>query len=119
MIAFCKPRAVNSANTCLTKADFPPEVDGSIALISRGECQFGLKSALAGAAGADAAIIYDNIDEPALGGTLGAPPRPEGPYVPTAGITLAKGTALLDAIKAGTKVVADVNIKSIQENRTT
>ena len=92
---------------------------GSIALISRGTCQFGVKSALAGAAGADAAIIYDNIDEPSLGGTLGPPPRPEGPYVPTAGISLARGTALLDAINSGEKVVADVNVNSILENRTT
>lgn len=101
------------------KSDYPPEVSGNIALISRGSCQFGLKSALAGAAGADAAVIYDNIDEPKLSGTLGPDSRPEGPYVPTAAITLARGTALLDAIKGGATVNADLNVISIRENRTT
>lgn len=110
---------LRKAQTYNQQADFPPEVTGSVALISRGTCPFGQKSALAGAAGADAALIYDNIDEPALAGTLGAPPRPEGPYVPTAGITLAQGTALLAAINGGTAVTADVNIVSIMENRTT
>lgn len=77
-----------------------------------------MKSALAGAAGADAAIIYNNVEGP-LAGTLGAPPRPEGTYVPTAGLPLANGTALLNAINSGTAVTADVNINSIMENRTT
>ena len=103
----------------MIKADFPPEVSGAIALISRGTCEFGLKSALAGTAGADAAIIYDNVEEDTFAGTLGAPPRPEGDYVPTAGISLANGTALLNSINGGATVTADVNIKSIQENRTT
>ena len=92
---------------------------GSIALISRGTCEFGLKSALAGAAGASAAIIYNNVDEDTFAGTLGAPPRPEGEYVPTAGITLAKGTALLNQLNGGANLTADVNIISIRENRTT
>ncbi|KAL8710771.1 MAG: hypothetical protein Q9220_004789, partial [cf. Caloplaca sp. 1 TL-2023] len=107
------------ANLGCDAADYPATVAGKIALISRGTCQFGLKSALAGAAGADAAIIYDNIDEPSLAGTLGAPPRPEGPYVPTAGISLAKGTALKNALAGGAAVTADINVISIMENRTT
>ncbi|KAL9614334.1 MAG: hypothetical protein Q9167_001137 [Letrouitia subvulpina] len=107
------------ANLGCNASDYPPELSGNIALISRGSCQFGLKSALAGAAGADAAVIYDNIDEPKLSGTLGPDSRPEGPYVPTAGITLARGTALLDAIKGGATVNADINVNSIRENRTT
>lgn len=48
------------ANLGCEVSDYPPEVDGSIALISRGTCEFGLKSALAGAAGAAAAVIYNN-----------------------------------------------------------
>ncbi|KAL9596581.1 MAG: hypothetical protein Q9219_005708 [cf. Caloplaca sp. 3 TL-2023] len=107
------------ANLGCDAADYPASVAGKIALISRGTCPFGQKSALAGAAGADAAIIYDNIDEPSLAGTLGAPPRPEGPYVPTAGISLAKGTALRDSLAGGATVTADVNVVSIMENRTT
>ncbi len=91
---------------------------GAVALISRGTCEFGLKSALAGATGADAASIYNNVEGP-LAGTLGAPPRSEGDYVPTAGISLADGTALAAAIDGGAAVTPDVNIESIQENRTT
>lgn len=101
------------------QSDFPAEVKGKIALISRGTCQFGLKSSLAGVAGADAAVIYDNINETSLAGTLGAPPRPEGPYVPTIGISLVNGTALLAAINSGQTVIADIDVFSVAENRTT
>ncbi|KAL8832918.1 MAG: hypothetical protein Q9170_004665 [Blastenia crenularia] len=116
--AFFKP-LVAVANFGCDAIDYPASVAGSIALVSRGTCQFGLKSSLAGAAGADAAIIYDNIDEPSLAGTLGAPPRPEGPYVPTAGISLAKGTALKNLLAGGAIVTAEINVISIMENRTT
>ncbi|KAI4176358.1 MAG: hypothetical protein LQ343_001097 [Gyalolechia ehrenbergii] len=105
------------ANFGCEAADYP-DLAGKIALISRGSCQFGLKSALAGAAGADAAIIYNNIDEE-LAGTLGAPPRPEGAYVPTAGISLAAGTALKDSLAGGATVTADIDVVSVMENRTT
>lgn len=107
------------ANLGCNASDYPAEVKGKIALISRGTCQFGLKSSLAGVAGADAAVIYDNINETSLAGTLGAPPRPEGPYVPTVGISLANGTALLAAINSGQTVIADIDVFSIAENRTT
>ena len=59
------------------QSDYPAEVQGKIALISRGECQFGLKSALAGAAGAVGAVIYNNVPGQ-LAGTLGPDERPEG-----------------------------------------
>ncbi|KAL8870005.1 MAG: hypothetical protein Q9174_003847 [Haloplaca sp. 1 TL-2023] len=107
------------ANQGCEAADYPSSVAGKIALISRGTCEFGLKSALAGAAGATGAIIYNNVDEDSFAGTLGAPGRPEGEYVPTAGITLARGTALLDQLNGGANLTADVNIISIRENRTT
>lgn len=90
-----------------------------MALISRGSCEFGLKSALAGAAGAQGAVIFDNVEEPSLAGTLGAGSRPEGPLVPTAGISLARGTALAAAITGGAIINVDVDIVSIRENRTT
>ncbi|KAL8733536.1 MAG: hypothetical protein Q9181_003535 [Wetmoreana brouardii] len=106
------------ANLGCNASDYPA-LSGKIALISRGSCEFGLKSALAGAAGADAAIIYDNINETSFAGTLGAPPRPEGPYVPTAGISQVNGLALKNAIGGGATVTADVNIVSVMENRTT
>ncbi|KAI4187621.1 MAG: hypothetical protein L6R41_002688 [Letrouitia leprolyta] len=105
------------ANVGCDAADYP-DLTGKIALISRGTCQFGVKSALAGSAGADAAIIYNNVDGD-LAGTLGAPPRPEGEYVPTAGISLAAGTALKNQLAGGATVTADINVNSIVENRTT
>ena len=42
-------------------SDYPDAVADQIALISRGECEFGLKAALAGAAGAAGAIIYNEV----------------------------------------------------------
>ena len=100
------------------QSDYPSTAAGKIALISRGTCEFGLKSALAGAAGAAGAIIYNNIAGP-LSGTLGPPPRPEGEYVPTAGISLENGTALLAAITGGQTVTGVLNVESLIENRTT
>ncbi|KAH0026466.1 Zn-dependent exopeptidase, partial [Aureobasidium melanogenum] len=53
-------------------SDFPRNMTGQIALIKRGTCSFGDKSANAGKAGADAAIIYNN-EKGELSGTLGNP----------------------------------------------
>ena len=99
--------------------DFPAEVEGNIALISRGTCEFGLKSALAGAAGAAGAVIYNNAPGPVGGGTLGQPPRPEGPYVPTAGIAQENGTAIIDLLTAGSEVIGLLEVDTVTENRTT
>ena len=103
----------------VNQTDYPAALTGKVALISRGTCPFGLKSALAGAAGAVGAVIYNNV-EGALSGTLGAPPpRPEGPYVPTVGVPLANGTALVTAITGGQTIIGDLSVRSITENRTT
>lgn len=88
-------------------------------MISRGICEFGQKSALAGNAGAAGAVIYNNAAGPVGGGTLGQPPRPEGPYVPTASIAQENGTAIVDAILAGTQVIGQLEINAVTENRTT
>ncbi|KAK5164404.1 uncharacterized protein LTR77_010100 [Saxophila tyrrhenica] len=82
-------------------SDYPDEVDGAIALISRGECEFGLKTALAGGAGAVAAIIYNNEQGLIGGGTLGPPPRPEGEYVPVVGVARRTGNQILNALEDG------------------
>lgn len=103
----------------MNQSDYPAAVAGKIALISRGTCPFGVKSALAGGAGAAGAVIYNNVEGPALSGTLGAPPRPEGPYVPTVGISLANGTALVTAITGGQTIIGDLSVRSTSENRTT
>ncbi|EOD48067.1 Peptidase M28 [Neofusicoccum parvum] len=98
-------------------ADYPAEVAGNIALISRGSCEFGLKAAYAGAAGAAGAVIYNNING-SLSGTLGAPNRTEGAYPPTAAISLANGQAILALIEAG-ETVGNLNVNSIIEDRVT
>lgn len=64
-------------------------------------------------------MIYDNVDEASLAGTLGAEERPEGPLIPTAGITLANGTALKNQLTGNTTLIADINVISIRENRAT
>lgn len=97
--------------------DFPAEVAGAIALISRGSCEFGLKAAYAGAAGAAGAVIYNNVNG-SLSGTLGAPNRTEGAYPPTAAISLTAGRALLALLEAG-EVIGDLNVNSIIEDRVT
>lgn len=93
-------------------ANYPAEVEGKIALIQRGTCEFGLKSALAGAAGAVGAIIYNNAPEPLSGGTLGVPPRPEGEYIPTVGVSQANATSWIETITGGAAVEATLNIDS-------
>lgn len=91
---------------------------GKIAFISRGTCDFGLKTALAGASGAVGAIIYNNAPGSVSGGTLASPERPQGPYVPVASISQADGLSLLADIEAG-PVTGTLSIESVMENRTT
>ncbi|KAJ4357076.1 hypothetical protein N0V95_002814 [Ascochyta clinopodiicola] len=90
-------------------ADFPASVAGSIALVSRGSCDFGLKSALAGGAGAVGAIIYNNVPG-TVSATLGPPPRPEGPYVATVGISQEQGLAYKSQIQGGSNVTATLDV---------
>ncbi|POS77063.1 leupeptin-inactivating enzyme 1 [Diaporthe helianthi] len=98
-------------------ADYPAEVSGAIALISRGTCPFGLKAVLAGAAGAAGAVIYNNVAG-SLSGTLGAPSRPEGPYPPIAAISQAAGQNIVSLLAAG-EVIGELNVNSIIEDRVT
>ncbi|MCE7004855.1 M28 family metallopeptidase [Kibdelosporangium philippinense] len=67
-------------------------VTGKIALIKRGACPFAQKQQVAGAAGAIAAVIYNNVPDPLpFAGTLS---DPANAVIPTVGITLADGEAL-------------------------
>jgi Zn-dependent M28 family amino/carboxypeptidase len=93
-------------------ADFPAEVSGNVALISRGECTFQLKAENAKAAGAAAAVIYNNVPG-ALSGTLGA----VSDYAPTIGVSQEVGQALLAKVEAG-ETIADISVEAIEENRT-
>lgn len=96
-----------------TAADYPAEVSGNIALISRGTCPFGEKAALAKAAGAVGTVIYNNVDG-ALAGTLGG----VGDYAPTVGVTSEVGQSLLEQITAG-GVEVHLDVDATEENRTT
>ena len=98
-------------------SDFPASVAGNIALIQRGTCSFSIKVGNAGAAGAVGAIIYNNVDGD-VAGTLGTPQPVEGSYVPVAGLSKARGDALLAATQAGT-VTAELNAYGLSEDRVT
>ncbi|KAF9525100.1 hypothetical protein CPB83DRAFT_796782 [Crepidotus variabilis] len=97
--------------------DYPTTVPGSIALILRGSCDFGLKAALAGAAGAVGVVIFNNVAGPINGGTFNLPTRPEGPYVPTAGISDADGQAISDILSSGGEVIGSIHSEALNENR--
>ncbi|OBT60650.1 hypothetical protein VE03_09934 [Pseudogymnoascus sp. 23342-1-I1] len=94
------------ANVACEAADFPAEVSGKIALLSRGTCTFGAKALLAKAAGAVGVVVYNNEDG-VVQGTLGE----EGDYPPTVGISKAQGEKFLAAIAAGTAQTADLIIE--------
>ncbi|PMD51227.1 putative leucine aminopeptidase 2 [Hyaloscypha bicolor E] len=85
------------ANIGCDAADYPAELAGKIALISRGTCTFATKAALSKAAGAIGTVIYNNV-EGLLQGTLGG----EGNYAPTVGISQADGQTLLALVASGT-----------------
>ena len=92
---------------------------GNIALISRGTCEFGLKSALAGSAGAVGALIYNNAAGPPLAGTLGVPGRPEGDYVASISISQELGTSYVSAITGGANVTATIDVTTDIRNIST
>ncbi|KAF2491679.1 Zn-dependent exopeptidase [Lophium mytilinum] len=104
---------VSISNKGCEASDYPADVSGNIALISRGTCEFGAKSVLAGLAGASAAIIYNNIPG-GLNGTLGLP-RAEGPYVPTLALSQEDGTALVSSITDGATLNATLSVLSVIE----
>ncbi|KAF1844681.1 Zn-dependent exopeptidase [Cucurbitaria berberidis CBS 394.84] len=106
------------ANRGCNATDYPATVSGNIALISRGSCDFGLKSALAGTAGAAAAIIYNNAAGE-FNGTLGVPPRPEGNYVATVAISQQLGTGFVQAIAGGANITATIDVTTDIQNVST
>ncbi len=92
-------------------AGFPA---GKIALVSRGVCAFAVKSQMAKAAGASAAIVYNNTDG-ALNGTLGGP---ADNYAPITGVTKAEGQALLAKMASGPVSVKFDLVKIVEDRRT-
>lgn len=100
------------SNLGCTADDYSAEVAGKIALIKRGECNFGTKSLNAKAAGAIGAVVYNNI-EGTISGTLG---EAGDDYAPIASITLADGEKILALIAEG-PVTADFAVHSFSEER--
>jgi aminopeptidase Y len=96
-------------------ADYPPELKGAIAFISRGSCPFGTKSALAGKAGALAAVIFNN-EKGGLGGTLGTP-SPD--HVATFGLSDSDAAPFLERLGHGQKVDAIAYMDATVETITT
>ena len=74
-------------------ADFPPAVNGNIALIQRGNGTFATKVAYALLAGAKAAVIYNNTT-----GLVTANLNAPGKWIPAQSISQADGQALLAAL---------------------
>jgi Zn-dependent M28 family amino/carboxypeptidase len=105
------PIDVTSPDSGCEAADFTSAVVGQVALIKRGTCDFGVKAANAEAAGATAAIIYNDgasADRVGLiGGTLGGP----------VGIPVLDTSFALGGQLAGTTVAID--IETISETRST
>lgn len=100
-------RPVHACGTGETAAMFPAAVHGNIALIQRGSNTFGEKAALAKAAGAVAAVIYDNTGNPleGEGWTLGS----SDSWLPVFQITQASGNAILASLPATATVVNAVD----------
>ncbi|KAK9386666.1 hypothetical protein V1515DRAFT_622347 [Lipomyces mesembrius] len=102
---------VQVENDGCEQADYPSNITGAIAFIRRGTCTFGEKSALAGKAGAVAAVIY-NSGEGSLSGTLGEP----SPYhVATFGLSDKDSEGYIEDLQRGKTVYSSAYIDSIVE----
>ncbi len=99
-----------SRNGC-EASDYPAAAKGGIVLVQRGECAFGVKSELAGQAGAKAAIIY-NTDDDDVSGTLGEPTPNQ---IATFGISNSRGTALVKKLHRGERIDAIAYIDAAVE----
>ena len=77
------------------------------------------KSANAGGAGAVAAVIYNNVDGPIAGITLGVDIPAFGSVVPTIGLDRAKGLEIVESVSGGTEVVGDLFVEIEIMNTTT
>jgi hypothetical protein len=116
------PTATASSSSGCTMADFNGFTAGSIALIQRGTCNFGVKVLNAQAAGASGVIIF-NEGNPGRTGVLSgslqdAAGNPIIPTIPVAFTSFAIGSDLLDqyqqAVQNGTPLpVMDLAIRAL------
>lgn len=90
--------AADSLN-CVTPAANAADVAGQIAILYRGDCEFGTKALNAELAGAVACVIINNVP----GGPVGMAPGTDGPNVtiPLVMIGQADGEILLDEMQNG------------------
>jgi len=102
-------------NSGCEASDYPSSIKGSVAFIERGICGFGDKSALAGKAGAIAAVVYNN-DGGMFGGTLGSPSKD---HVATFALSKKEATPYIEKLKSGKTVDASAYIDSIVQNTPT
>ncbi|KAH6677378.1 hypothetical protein B0J14DRAFT_341100 [Halenospora varia] len=93
-------------------SDYPSNTTGGIALVQRGACSFGDKSAAAGKAGALAAVVYNNEHGP-LSGTLGTPSKY---HIATFGISKEDAEPYIEELKAGKKLDSSAYMDAIVEN---
>ncbi len=93
--------------------DFPREVSNNIALIQRGEIYFSTKIANAMAAGAKAAIIYNNTSG-SISGTL----QYNSNWIPVIGITMEAGLLLSNMCPIPGVVVAWPDETSVYDYKT-
>ncbi|PYH92421.1 Zn-dependent exopeptidase [Aspergillus ellipticus CBS 707.79] len=103
------------ANLGCDASDYPSDLDGAIAFISRGQCPFGTKSELAGKAGAVAAVIYNN-EKGDMSGTLGTP-SPD--HVATFGLSDTDAAPFLEQLHKGEKVDGIAYVDAIVESIST
>ncbi|KAI0156840.1 hypothetical protein GGR57DRAFT_491345 [Xylariaceae sp. FL1272] len=92
---------VSVANLGCEPDDVPEDVAGKVALIARGECTFVQKVENAGAKGAIAAMIYNNVEVGVASGTLSG----VNDLIPVGGLTQADGEALAAQLAAGDEVL--------------
>jgi len=91
-------------------SDFPPAVNGNIALIQRGTLTFSNKVANAMAAGAKAAIIYNNVSGNFSGTLITA-----SSWIPAVSLSQADGQTLLAALPTTATVVNQFDPTQIYE----
>lgn len=110
---------VSVSNNGCNASDFPETVSGTIAIISRGGCEYGFKSALAGAANAAGVIIYNNVGgDEELWGSLIQRNRPKGAYPPTVAISENAGRTILTSLASGERI-GNLNVEGVAEDRVT
>ena len=106
-----------TSNSGCEATDFPTSTTGSVALIQRGTCDFVVKARNAQAAGATAAIIFNEGQEgrtDIINGTLGSPDV----TIPVLDTTFAVGEELYTLAQSG-PVSVHIVTQTISETRST